>query len=64
MINQKSYNKESKDNNFRTNSIPRNINSSNYLSLNISIVNIHSFSLEYPIGRGGFGKVIIISKIL
>ena len=51
---------ETKSNNFNSINNQKHINSSMSLFLLIfifKIVSVNTFHLEYPIGRGGFGKV-------
>ena len=51
---------ETKTNNFNSINNQKHINSSMSLFLLIfifKIVSVNTFHLEYPIGRGGFGKV-------
>ena len=51
---------ETKTNNFNSINHQKHINSSMSLFLLIfifKIVSVNTFHLEYPIGRGGFGKV-------
>ena len=51
---------ETKTNNFKSINHQKHINSSMSLFLLIfifKIVSVNTFHLEYPIGRGGFGKV-------
>ena len=43
--------------NFNTTIQQKKINTSNSFFVIIIIVTLNKFHLEYPIGRGGFGKV-------